>query len=229
MTNFAFRIHRPYKELEELLENMKESCDKLIVYQHDADEEVKRTHVHGLITGSKFTDQLAYKKRINNRLTLATTDMSWITTFKNNETGAKEKVNENYIIYLHKGMYQPVLVHGFTDTFIKEKHELAYVPPKYLRNQRLDKDGNIVKRSTRNLYDIHKELRLRHQDMLNAGEKPMFDEVFQMVIEYYKEIDQVHEMTEARVKNHIQQIQAFCPYQKLEFRAAVLAAVRKNY
>ena len=51
MKNFAFRVSSSYDETKEHLANLFELCEKVAIYQHDADEEISRTHIHGLLIG----------------------------------------------------------------------------------------------------------------------------------------------------------------------------------
>lgn len=51
------RVHRTYEELEPWVQNLAEKCDKLVVYEHEADEEVNRLHCHLMIIGYKTSDE----------------------------------------------------------------------------------------------------------------------------------------------------------------------------
>lgn len=100
----AFRVSRPYKELIGVFDRMKDACDKYIVYQHDADEEITRTHVHGLCVGIKVsTDTL--KNWIKKELKTSAfpkTDWSFVTELQG------KPVNEQFITYMAKGHLEPV-------------------------------------------------------------------------------------------------------------------------
>lgn len=51
------RIHRTYEELEPWVQNLSEKCEKLVVYEHEADEEVNRLHCHIMIIGYNTSDE----------------------------------------------------------------------------------------------------------------------------------------------------------------------------
>lgn len=98
------------------LEEFFSSLDRAVVYQHDADEEVSRTHIHALVETSVSTDTL------KNRLTkiigkrLPKTDWAFTQKIKHNP------VEDRFITYMSKGKLEPVYIKGFTqDTCNKYK------------------------------------------------------------------------------------------------------------
>lgn len=100
----AIRVSRPYSELVGVFDRIKDACDKYIVYQHDADEEIARDHVHGLIVGCKVsTDTL--KNWVKKELRVSAfpkTDWSFVTELQGSP------VNDQFITYMAKGHLDPV-------------------------------------------------------------------------------------------------------------------------
>lgn len=94
------RITRPYALLSSIFEELE--SDRVIVYEHEADEEVSRTHIHFLIDGCEV-QILSLKNRI--RKVLKEIDRSdW--SFKTG--GTKE-----FITYMSKGKLEPKYVRGY--------------------------------------------------------------------------------------------------------------------
>jgi len=110
--NYAIRITRPYKDLSPFTDYLKDCCDKVVVYEHEAD----RRHVHGLLIQCKVaTDTLKYNiKKVLNVSSFPKTDWSFKTEHKG---GA---IDDNFIIYMAKGKLDPVFVHGYSDAELYE-------------------------------------------------------------------------------------------------------------
>lgn len=65
--NYAVRISRAYEQIQEVVVRIEGVCKNLVVYQHDADEEVSRTHCHMLLVSCEVsTDTLKnwFKKQL---------------------------------------------------------------------------------------------------------------------------------------------------------------------
>lgn len=84
------------------------SLDRAVVYQHDADEEVARTHIHALAETSVSTDTL--KNRLEKVIgyRLPKTDWAFTQKIKHNP------VEDRFITYMSKGKYEPKYLKGFT-------------------------------------------------------------------------------------------------------------------
>lgn len=116
--NIAFRVHLEYSAVD--LGDLYESCKKMIIYQHDADDEVNRTHIHGLCIGYDKRDD-TFRKYFKGKYEYA-------LTLKNKKTGGP--VDETYIAYMSKGCYDPVFVKNFSDEEIAFGKSVGYKPEK---------------------------------------------------------------------------------------------------
>lgn len=111
--NLAIRVSRPYGDIREWCEELK--AERKIAYQHDADDEVSRTHVHMLVIGSTIKpDALKYRyKRLYGEI--EKTDWSFISAFK--EEGKVVPISpetaDKFITYMSKGYLAPVLSEGY--------------------------------------------------------------------------------------------------------------------
>lgn len=118
--NFAIRIDGSYDETKEKLMKFAECCDKVVIYEHPATQD-KMVHIHGLCFG--------YTKKED-------TARNFLKTITKKSYELKQKirpreknsppVNEDYIIYMSKGKYEPVLLKGWSSEFILEQKAKGY-------------------------------------------------------------------------------------------------------
>lgn len=102
--NYAIRVTVEYSKIMTAIDKMVLQSEKTVVYQHDADDEVSRTHVHLLLVNCKVsTDTLKnwIKKDIGQ-----VNKSDW--SFKSADTGYHK-----FITYMSKGTLVPVKVEGF--------------------------------------------------------------------------------------------------------------------
>lgn len=128
--DLAIRVTRPYEEVKEWLNNIK--ADKLIVYEHESDTEVSRTHIHMLIVKSELKPdalKARYKKLYG---TIEAKDWS----FK-----AADDNQGRYLTYMSKGCIQPKLTKNYDDEYVKNCMS-EWVEPK--TNLKLE-DGKFVR------------------------------------------------------------------------------------
>lgn len=77
--NIQFRVHRPYCDVSNVLVSLFDKCEKGFVFQHDADEEVNRTHTHGYmfaptVSRKTLSEQIAKKLNIKGNTDFFTSD-----------------------------------------------------------------------------------------------------------------------------------------------------------
>lgn len=134
--DYAIRLSFAYDSMKDVIERIAAAVEQLIVYQHDKDEKVSRTHIHLLAVGCKHsTDTLKnwIRKHIG-----AVEKTDW--SFK-----AAERVEEaryRYITYMSKGRLDPLLVKGFSAEDI-QRCKLAWVEPDTVRVRAVN--GKLVK------------------------------------------------------------------------------------
>lgn len=111
--NLAIRVSRSYEEVAAWVQGLK--GDKVIVYQHDADDEVSRTHIHMLIINSGLKPD-AMKARFKTLYgEIVKTDWSFSSGFKEDGkvTPISEDTSSKFITYMSKGHLTPVYNHGY--------------------------------------------------------------------------------------------------------------------
>lgn len=118
MLLLAVRISRSFKELIGFFDGLDQEVGAYIVYQHDADEDVSRTHVHAIIQEDNL--DIEDEKTIKNRLdtlkarvrtclkvtTVPRNDWSWLIRLGE----PKEAVSWDYVTYMSKGNLLPARV-----------------------------------------------------------------------------------------------------------------------
>lgn len=151
----AIRLTYPYEDVKEFFRRF----DTCAVYQHDADEEVSRTHIHALVETACSTDTLKnwLRKIIGS---VEKSDWSFVAKLKG------EPVTDRFITYMSKGKLEPKLVKGFTQEQIDayRKEWIAHTKP-----AKGDKDSAKPISS----YDIAKELAQYMDDYAKQIEIPI--------------------------------------------------------
>lgn len=121
MTDMFVRITRAYADIYEWIEGIQ--CEKIIAYEHEADEEVNRTHVHFFIVKSTTKPdamKTAFKKKYG---AIDKGDWAWALIQKNGQP-----LDEKCITYMTKGLLHFRYNSGWLWTEV-EALRLAWVPP----------------------------------------------------------------------------------------------------
>lgn len=126
--NLAIRISRSFDEIKQWCEELK--AEKIILYQHDADDEISRTHVHMLVIGitiKQDTLKYRYKKLYGD---IDKTDWSFITSYKEDGKLIPITLESSYkfITYMSKGHLTPLICDGFDRFLILELTQKWVVP-----------------------------------------------------------------------------------------------------
>lgn len=74
-----FRIHREFSDVSGIVVSMFDKCEKGFLFQHDKDEEVARTHIHGFlfeptVTRKTLSEQIAKKLHLKGNTDFFTSD-----------------------------------------------------------------------------------------------------------------------------------------------------------
>jgi len=114
---YAVRLTFPYQKLVDFFDRF----DKAVVYQHDADESVNRTHVHALVEMSISTDTA--KNWVHKAVGFRPAKDMWSFVSKLN----KSPVTEEFITYMSKGRLDPVLMKGGYTKELCDKYKAKWV------------------------------------------------------------------------------------------------------
>lgn len=142
--NLAVRVSRPYGDIQDWVKELKVS--KIIVFQHDADEEVSRTHVHMLLIGSVLKPdamKARYKKLYGD---IDKTDWSFVQVFKEDgkPVAITDENSKKFITYMTKGHIVPSLCVGYDPAEVLHLAQL-WVDPE--RKELTVKNGKFVRKS----------------------------------------------------------------------------------
>jgi len=136
------RISHPWEKVKELVMNWEAYCLTIVVYQHDADEDVNRTHCHmvltGLCVGRKRLRQIADSKGFP----IKGNENCSIVAYDGSKTP---------YVYMAKGTLDPVFLKGF-DQNTAEEWKQAWVEP----NQRESKLPKIEEMYNLFKHNAHK-------------------------------------------------------------------------
>lgn len=163
---FAVRITRDFPTIKPFFDKLVVSHPDsvLIAFQHDADEDVSRTHVHMALVGvNPSTDTL--KRWIKNECGISSMSRyDW--SFKQLES------LDGYVTYMSKGTLDPVFLHNIE----YDKVTALRAEWKELREQRPEKD----KREDVTAYSMAEELAKWIDD--NAVRKKIYQDKFQKIL-----------------------------------------------
>lgn len=158
--NLAIRISRSYDEIHEWVTGLKASS--IIAYQHDADDEVSRTHVHMLVieSGVKPDGLKARFKTLYGNIDK--TDWSFASAFKDDGkvTPISVETSSKFITYMSKGELTPVYSQGYdpvevlrlTQAWVKPTKQLTVKNGKFVRQT--DDVPEKPKKTRRTLVEI---------------------------------------------------------------------------
>lgn len=123
---YAVRISRSYDELKQFFDMLSDQR-MLVVFQHDSDDEISRTHVHALVDTDTPTDTMKYwiKKTLQVDK-FPKTDWSFKTTYKN-ASDTDVPIDLDFITYMSKGNLSPVRYQCIDGSVIQAKID-AWVP-----------------------------------------------------------------------------------------------------
>lgn len=132
------RVSLDYGTLAKVFEVLQNETDVLVVYEHEADEDVNRTHVHFLIDWVASVDTLKNRFKINCTTVTFKGNSSWsfLSSYKPFKKSKEVPVNEDCITYMSKGELEPVVLKGFTqdliakykDRWVERTPETSYQP-----------------------------------------------------------------------------------------------------
>lgn len=128
----AIRFTLPF---DDKLKEYFNSFEQMVVYQHDADEEVSRTHVHALVETSVSTDTL--KNRLQKLIGYRLSKSDWAFSAKGRDGSP---IEDRFITYMSKGKLQPIALKGFTQEQCDSYKGLWVEQSKPLRSKSDTKD-----------------------------------------------------------------------------------------
>jgi len=140
----------------------------MVVYEHEADDDVARTHIHFYMEGFRFTTQWIkdnVKKELNES-SFARTD--WSFKEKNKDGTA---VDRGSITYMAKGELEPVFVKGFTAEELAECKE-AWVERPTSANKYQAKLSYIVREKPSEAKKRKNDLIKEMIDIINERKAP---------------------------------------------------------
>jgi len=177
LESYAIRITRDYETLNPWINDLVSfsTTGRLVVYQHDADDEVSRTHCHLLLKDVKrnTATTVTLKRRLA-KLTnqeYAVCDWSFKTTYGEKKT----PVDDAFISYMSKGSLSPSFVIGYTKEQIEEYSADGYTKADITtkRQSRLRFESQSIPRKTQ--YAMFSELKIRclEQKLDSRGIEPI--------------------------------------------------------
>jgi len=163
-------IARPIAELLQVENYLKPNCDKYVGQQHDADEEVNRTHTHYSLVNYRYTKQ-ALSKQLNKLGFIGSDNFGILTVWPKEKIPYDEVKLAEYVIKglnapdAHYSGYSPERIESFRNNWINHKeigkdgqtntntkkrtlvqYKLTYESPSQQKLRKSDQVKNIEKR-----------------------------------------------------------------------------------
>lgn len=135
--SFNVRISRPYETISEWVKSI--SAKHVVAVQHDADEDISRTHTHVLIVESPIT-ALALKNRLQTQM--KNEKIEKLTMGDWAFPKLKDDDYRHICVYYSKGKVDPSFISGLDYDWNEIKSE--WTEPVKTQTQ-LNKDGKIIK------------------------------------------------------------------------------------
>jgi len=154
------RVSRPYDDLKEFIEKLADACEVLVVYEHQADDSVSRTHIHAYVEDPKVsTDTMKnwVRKALNPSGILP-------FVFPKADWSFTSATDRGFITYLSKGHLDPLFVKGIEEEACRLlKTEWVDKPVKKGKVQYILKVENPVQQKLRQT-EMVDEIRRRVND-----------------------------------------------------------------
>lgn len=110
------RVSREYSVLKQLVEHISEKSSKVVIYQHEADDEISRTHIHVAIFGYSMS-----KPTLISRMEELVPDWEG----GNPDYSCKKWDGKiKYITYMTKGHISPSYIKEYTEEELEEARSL---------------------------------------------------------------------------------------------------------
>lgn len=122
MSSYVCRITLPFSDVNQFIEDWADKADKLLVYEHEADEEVSKTHCHFLIRDCKVKEDRL--KQIVNKIVSPPLKGNECWSWK---TVIEDKVAD-YITYMTKGKLTAKYNKGYDQFYIDERKKVWVLP-----------------------------------------------------------------------------------------------------
>jgi len=128
----APRVSLPYMDLSGVIKTWADQCETLVVYEHVADSQVKKTHVHLLMVGIRVgVEQL--KNLAKRHIVPGKGQAFW-------KWESKTPPDESFITYMSKGKLAPKFIKNISPAQIEE-WRLKWVDPAAKSNS--SETGNV--------------------------------------------------------------------------------------
>ena len=147
------RVSRSYAELKDFPTKLAEVCDVLVVYEHEADDEISRTHIHCYADNPQVsTDTMKnwVKKALGT------------TVFPKTDWAFPEAEDEGFITYMSKGHLSPLLIKGIEAEAVRLlKDKWVDIPKKTGKTQYVLKIENPAQQKLRQ-WEMVQEINRRY-------------------------------------------------------------------
>jgi hypothetical protein len=114
------RIANPWHDISGSFIEFSNKCQTFVVYEHEKDEDVSRTHCHMLIETDEVESEIRKQVAQSNKSNLKGNSLYMLSTeYKDKKRGKAKLIDDGLITYMSKGNLQYKYNKGCTEEFIK--------------------------------------------------------------------------------------------------------------
>lgn len=127
MYNHAIRITKPYSDVKDVIDLWATRSQEVAVYQHDADEEVKQTHVHMILLGCEVKEE---QLKRDSKLPAGGNKLWSFKQQYEDVSGNKVPIDRQFITYMSKGKLSPVFLKNISQEEVESSRQKWVDPVK---------------------------------------------------------------------------------------------------
>lgn len=171
MVNYAPRLSMDYSDVSGVIEEWATSCEKMVVYQHSADKEVSRNHLHMVMINCKYKTPEPLKRQFYSRVSTERkgNDLwSWVHDKYPNP-------DLSFITYMSEGNLRPVFVKNVLPAEVEEYRSkwIETTPKGSLLTER--------KESKKSKYELLQEMLIEVEKIKSVDGSSILNEIVEIV------------------------------------------------
>lgn len=175
MPNYAIRVTLPYHDMSGVVKVWSLYADKVAVFQHEADEDVNKTHIHIGLLNCEFKTPEALKRKMLKQITVEETGNK-LWSFKVWDGSQK------YLTYMSKGTLIASYLKLWDDNDVNMWKEKWIDTPPAPPSTQTDKKSQMTK------YEIVQKVWERMPKEIQWGEPDLYVNGEQRVLEKIREV-----------------------------------------
>lgn len=186
MPNHFPRVSLPYCDISGVIKEWSETVETMVVFQHDADGTVERTHCHILMLNAKYHSD-TYKRMFHSRVE---TDLEANALWRWKDRKNPDRVPDiKAVIYMSKGQLRPLFQKNITDQEIGELRSQWVQPAPKGKSPTQDTKSKTPRISVQQAVITESILRWEKHKRAVAPIRPARSTVVDIVCQTYRDLN----------------------------------------